>query len=147
MSSDIILIEQQLNATVEIVWQALTNATQMKHWYFATENFIAEPGFSFVMYGEKEGNFFPIHGCIIEVIKNKLLSYSWSYQSSTTTTVVSFELIKRGNQSSITFTHKGLKDIPAALTNLSAANQIVGWKNIIKKSLKNYVEKRASANL
>ena len=144
MPTDIIIVKQQLNATIDVVWLALTSATQMKNWYFAMENFIAEPGFSFVMYGEKEGKYFPINCSIIEVKKNSLLSYSWNYEGFPSTTLVSFELLQNGPQTMLTLTHEGLKDIPKEATELYAANHIAGWKNIIKKSLKDFVEKKST---
>jgi uncharacterized protein YndB with AHSA1/START domain len=144
MPVNIITVQQQLNAPVQVVWQALTNATQMKNWYFATEDFIAEPGFGFVMYGEKDGNYFPIHCCILEVVTNKRLSYSWKEESLGAATIVNFELLEIGPHTLLTLTHTGLKNTAPTLTHLAAARQMTGWENIIQQSLKDYVEEKAA---
>ena len=143
MLPETISVEKKLNAPIDVVWKALTSAKQMKNWYFAMERFIAEPGFSFTMYGEKEGKYYPIHCNIIAAEKNRLLSYSWSYEEYPTETIVSFELIEKGPQTIIKLTHKGLENIPASFNDLSVANHLIGWKQIIGKSLKAYVEKMA----
>ncbi len=143
MSPETVAVEKKLNAPIDVVWKALTSATQMKNWYFATERFIAEPGFSFIMYGEKEGRYYPIHCNIIAAEKNKKLAYTWSYEECPIETIVSFELIEKGPQTIIKLSHRGLEKIPASFTDLSVANHVIGWKHIIGKSLKKYVEKAA----
>jgi uncharacterized protein YndB with AHSA1/START domain len=141
MLSETITVEKKIKAPAELIWKALTSATQMKNWYFAMEKFIAEPGFSFTMYGEREGKYYPIHCTIVEAIKNKLLSYTWSYEEYPAETIVCFELFENDQQTILKLTHKGLQKIPASFPALSFANHVIGWKHIIGKSLKNYVEK------
>ncbi len=140
MPSEIIIVQKKINAPAAVIWKALTTATQMKNWYFAMEKFIAEPGFSFKMYGEKEGKFFAINCCIIEVQKNKLLSYTWSYEEYPADSTVSFELTQKDKQTIVKLTHTGLQNIPASYEELSIANHITGWKHIIGKLLKDYAE-------
>jgi uncharacterized protein YndB with AHSA1/START domain len=140
MASEIISFKTKLNAPGEVVWKALTTATQMKNWYFAMERFIAEPGYTFKMFGKKENKYFPINCVIISVQKNKQLSYSWSYEEFPAETIVNFELIEMGQQTILKLTHTGLEQIPASFTELSIANHAIGWKHIIAKSLKEFVE-------
>jgi len=54
MKTEPVLIERTLNASVDSVWQALTDNQKMKQWYFDIEEFEPEVGFEFKFYGGNE---------------------------------------------------------------------------------------------
>lgn len=136
--------EVLLNAPVGKVWHAITSKEEMKGWYFTIEEFKAEPGFQFKLYGEKKGVKFPISCTIKEVQPYEKLSYSWSYDDFPAETLVTFELKGMGDQTELRLTHQGLENIPQENTDVSVQNHIDGWDFIISSSFKQYIETGAS---
>jgi uncharacterized protein YndB with AHSA1/START domain len=55
-SAEQIMMEQTFNAPVARVWRALTDAGQMREWYFDLKEFKPEVGFEFEFVVEHEGN-------------------------------------------------------------------------------------------
>jgi uncharacterized protein YndB with AHSA1/START domain len=136
-----IVIERVLNASSAAVWKAITDKEEMKNWYFDIKEFIPRPGFEFKLYGERDGIQYPTSCKIIELIPEKKLSYTWSYDHNPAQTIVSFELFKEDNQTRLKLTHEGLELIPPGDKNLDRENFVEGWNYIIGTSLKNYIEK------
>ena len=139
MQTSPLIKEALLDAPVQRVWKAITNNADMKHWYFDLEEFRPEVGFRFQFYGENEGRKF-LHLCEVkEVIENKKISYTWTYDTHPdAVTLVSWELFPEGNKTRLKLTHEGLDKLPQdrdyAIDNFRA-----GWNEIVEKSLRNYV--------
>lgn len=138
-----IVTERVLKAPVEKVWKAITDADQMKQWYFDLPGFRAEAGYEFSFLGGKDPAAPYMHLCkVIEVIPNKKLLHSWRYKGYAGDTLVSFELFPEGDKTRIRLTHSGLESF--AVNNnpdLDAKNFAEGWTQIIGASLPGFVEK------
>lgn len=136
-----IVVSQTMQAPVQNVWQALTDKTQMKEWYFDLEDFKAEEGFSFTFEGGPEDRVY-LHMCTItEVVPLQKLSYSWRYKGYDGDTVVTFLLQAQGpNQTTVTLTHSGIESFGNSNSDLARHNFEQGWTDIITRSLKNFVE-------
>ena len=142
MQSEPIVIERTYNATVATVWKAITDNNEMKKWYFDIAAFKPEPGFEFQFTGQgKEGEKY-VHLCkVIEVVKEKKLTYSWRYDGFEGNSLVTFELCAQGNGTKLILTHTGLETFPATANNAFAKeNFIEGWTYITGTSLKQFVE-------
>ncbi|MGZ5189766.1 MAG: SRPBCC domain-containing protein [Flavisolibacter sp.] len=139
MQSNPLIKEALLDAPLHRVWKAITNNDDMKQWYFDLKEFKPEVGFQFQFYGENEGRKF-LHLCEVkEVIENKKISYTWTYDTHPeAVTLVSWELFPEGNKTRLKLTHEGLDKLPQerdyAIDNFKA-----GWNDIVEKSLRNYV--------
>ena len=136
-------IERVYNAPVEKVWKAITDKDQMKQWYFDLAEFKPEPGFEFQFNGEgKTGEKF-LHRCRInDIVKNKKLRYSWSYDGYEGISFVTFELFDEGGETRLKLTHEGIESFPkTANDDFAKANCAEGWTHIIGTSLKDYLEK------
>ena len=139
-SAEPIVKEVLLNAPVASVWKAITDKNEMKKWYFDLPEFEPRTGATFQFYGENEGRKF-LHLCEVkEVIVNKKISYTWSYEGQNIETLVSFELIPEGEQTRLKLTHSGLEKLPQD-RDFSKNNFDQSWTEIIQKSLKEYIEK------
>ena len=139
-----IIIEIVYNASLKKVWQAITDNNQMKQWYFDIAEFNAEVGFEFQFTGEgKEGEKY-IHLCkMMEVIPEKILKYSWRYNSYTGNSFVTFDLSAEGETTKLTLTHQGLETFPATANSAFAKENFEeGWNYIIGTSLKKFVENK-----
>jgi len=140
MNEEPIVIERAYNASPEKVWKALTDITQMKHWYFDIKEFKPEPGFKFTFYEPGEAKKF-LHRCeVTEVIPGKKLVYSWSYAMDPAITYVSFELYPEGDMTRLKLTHTGVENFSADNPDLKKQNFVEGWTEILGTSLKSFLE-------
>jgi uncharacterized protein YndB with AHSA1/START domain len=140
MNNEPFVIERTYNAPVEKVWKAITDQGQMKEWYFDIAEFKAEAGFKFQFSGKGSKGEEYLHLCEVkEVIPNKKLSYSWTYDNYEGYSVVTFELFDENGTTRLKLTHEGLETFPA-LPDFARESFVAGWTEIIGTSLKKYVE-------
>jgi uncharacterized protein YndB with AHSA1/START domain len=141
MDDKTVIVEQLFDKPVKKVWTAITDNEEMKHWYFDLKEFRPEIGFEFrFLAGPSEDNQY-LHICkITEVIPEKRISCSWRYEGYEGMTVVTFELIPEGERTSLKLSHTGLETFPGSNPDFAKENFAAGWKEIIGKNLKNYLE-------
>lgn len=133
------VIEKIFNAPIDRVWKAITDKDDMKQWYFELADFKPEKGFEFQFYGGSEDRQY-LHLCkITEVIFQRKLTYSWSYDQYEGMSYVTFELFPEGHQTRLKLTHSGLESFPK-LPDFAKESFAAGWTEIIGTSLKNFVE-------
>ena len=143
MEKDLVVKEAVLEVRADKVWRAITNSWEMEYWYFSIDDFKAEPGFEFKIYGERKGIKFPISCIVQEAVLNKVLSYTWSYDDFPAETLVRFKLNEIGGHTQLRLTHSGLEKIPGDNADVSVHNHREGWDFIIDSSLKQYLEKES----
>jgi uncharacterized protein YndB with AHSA1/START domain len=135
-----IVMERTYNAPAEKVWQALTDSSQMKQWYFDIPGFKPEVGFEFTFEGGDECKTY-VHLCrITEVEPGKKLAHTWRYEGYEGDSLVTFELFPEGDKTRLKLTHSGLQTFPADIKAFAKENFVAGWSDIIGISLKEYVE-------
>lgn len=134
------IIEKTYNAPVKTVWEALTDKSKMKQWYFDLNEFKPEVGFEFTFEGKGSQCEKYIHLCkVIDVIENKKLAYSWKYEGYPGYSVVTFELFEEGkDKTRLKLTHDGLETFPA-FKDFGRESFASGWTELIGKSLANFV--------
>jgi uncharacterized protein YndB with AHSA1/START domain len=141
MTNEPFVIERTYNASISRVWSAITDKNEMKEWYFDLKEFRAEVGFEFTFEGGPDGRVY-IHLCkVIEVIKEKKISYSWSYKGYKGESLVTFELFPEDGSTRLRLTHSGLETFPESNPDLAKKNFVAGWTDIIGRSLREYLEK------
>jgi uncharacterized protein YndB with AHSA1/START domain len=141
MNTDPFIIERTLNAPVKKVWEAISNKSEMKKWYFDLEKFKAEPGFEFSFWGGTEEHKY-LHLCkVAEAIAPKKLSYSWKYDGHAGSSLVTFELFADGTKTKIKLTHSGLHSFPADNPDFAVTNFVEGWTQIIGTNLVDFLGK------
>ncbi len=141
-----IVIEHRVLASSNNIWLALTGHELMKLWYFDIAEFRPEIGFKFQFRaGDDKQQFY--HYCqVTEVVPGQKLAYTWRYDE-TPDSLVRFELISEGNsQTLVRLTHEGLDHFPKDKPAFAKINFAEGWKHIIGKSLKEFVEKKQIEN-
>ncbi len=135
-----LVVECEFDASIELVWQCLTEPKLMKEWYFDIIEFKAEKGFKFQFEGNKDGRVY-IHLCeILEVVPLRLLKHSWAYSGYEGISYVTFELFDFGEKTLLRLTHDGLERLKGSI-DFDVNNFIQGWEHIIKKALKGFLEK------
>src|SRR5262249_47991225 len=103
-----VVIERTYNASVERVWQAITDPEQMRQWYMPLNDFRPEVGFETEFDVNGKGKIFPHIWKVTEVVPNKKISYEWKFANYPGNSVVTFELTKLGAKTKLTLTHIGL---------------------------------------
>jgi uncharacterized protein YndB with AHSA1/START domain len=137
--TEAVVIERTFNAAVARVWEALTDADEMRVWYFDLKEFKPEVGFEFEFTVEHEGTRYH-HLCkITEVIPQKKIAYTWRFAGEEGDSLVTFELFADGDKTRLKLTHEGLETFPK-LPAYARTNFEKGWTEIIGSSLKQYVE-------
>ncbi|MCL4639940.1 MAG: SRPBCC domain-containing protein [Pseudosphingobacterium sp.] len=140
MNKKIVVIERIYEATIEKVWEALTNKDQMKQWYFDVSDFKAEVGFEFQFSAENEGKIY-LHKCqVVEAKPITKIAYTWSYEGYEGQSLVTFELFSEDeNKTRLKLTHSGT-DSFLSHPDFEKADFNEGWESILGQSLRNFVE-------
>ena len=139
--TEAVVIERTFNAAVARVWEALTDADEMRVWYFDLKEFKPEVGFEFEFTVEHEGTRYH-HLCkITEVIPQKKIAYTWRYAREEGDSLVTFELFPEGDKTRLKLTHEGLETFPK-LPAYARTNCEKGWTAIIGSELKEFVERK-----
>jgi uncharacterized protein YndB with AHSA1/START domain len=147
---DAIVSEIIIAAPPERVFQALTDAGELKQWFTSAEcpvkfwdmdpradgayRYATEKG-SIVVNGVSE---FECHGHITEFDPPRILAYTWYanwHDDSTRRTLVRWDLTPRNDGTHVKVTHSGLANLPIARKDYGG-----GWREVVEK-LKAFVEK------
>lgn len=142
MKNEPFIIERTYNAPVEKVWNAITDKSEMKQWYFDLAEFKLEVGCEFQFYGgTKEKQW--LHLCkITEAVPKEKLTYTWKYDGYTGISYVTFELFAEENKTRLKLTHAGLESFPTdQVPEFKKENFVEGWTDLIGRSLKEFLEK------
>jgi uncharacterized protein YndB with AHSA1/START domain len=139
--AEAVVVERTLNAPVARVWKALTDADQMREWYFDLKEFKPQVGFEFEFVVEHEGNRYH-HLCrITEVIPEKKIAHTWRYKGEPGDSLVTFELSADGGKTRVKLTHTGIATFPKTPA-YARKNFEAGWTAIIGTELKQFVERK-----
>lgn len=137
-----IIIEQAFNASKKEMWDAITQLSQMKQWFFSDiPAFEPVTGFYTefdVRSGERN---FRHQWKIIEVVPLNLIKYQWSYEEYTGVGFVTFELLEKGTQTILHVINEGLDSFPQEIPEFSRSSCESGWIWFIKNSLKEFMER------
>jgi uncharacterized protein YndB with AHSA1/START domain len=147
---DAIVSEIEIAAPAERVFQALTDANQLKRWFTSPEcpaklwemdarlggryGYATEKG-SVVVNNVRE---FECHGEILEYDPPRVIAYTWIanwHADATRRTVVRWELTPKANGTQVKVMHSGLAQEPVARKDYSG-----GWPGVVEM-LKKFVEK------
>jgi uncharacterized protein YndB with AHSA1/START domain len=146
---DAIVSEIDIAAPPERVFQALTDAGELKIWFNSPEAPIklwemdARPGGKY-RYATRKGTIvvngvseFECHGEIIEYSPPHLLVYTWLanwHDDTARRTVVRWELTLKSGGTHVKVTHSGLASLPVARKDYAG-----GWPGVVEM-LKKFVE-------
>lgn len=137
-----VVVKQKVNAPAEKVWAALTDKAQMKEWYFDIPDFELGEHREFNFFEPGGENKYHHHAEILEIIPNKKLKHTWTYpEFSKEKTIVKWKLEEDGDGTEITLTHKGLENLHHLGKDFEKESFQNGWSEIVRKNLKEFVEK------
>lgn len=137
-------INELLEASIDKVWNAITDKESMKEWYFDIPDFKLEKGAIFNFFEPGAEKRFH-HRCeILEIIPHQKFQHTWTYPKySDGVSVVTWELVTEENNNTRVFlTHEGIENFADAGEAFKRESYLGGWTEIVDNSLKNFVEKR-----
>lgn len=132
-------LEQVYDASIQQVWQALTDEHKMRDWYFPQLiKFKPVVGFEFVF--SNDGSPYQKEWRVTKVDDGRLLAHNWLYKGYTGSSEVTFELVKEDAKTRLKLTHTGLASFPR--DPHFARNRFEdGWKQLLESNLKNHLAK------
>lgn len=133
------VLEHVYNATIEKVWQALTDEDEMREWYFPQlKKFEPIVGYKFEF--TDDGSNYKKEWAVTQVVDGKLLAHSWNYKGYPGSSEVTFKLSEEGGKTRLKLTHTGLASFPHD-AHFARHRFEEGWNQIIRSNLKKHLEK------
>ena len=144
MNDNTVFVEELIDAPVAEVWKALTDPQQMKQWSFSPDDFRPEKGFVFRFSGQGSKGENYMHLCTItDVIPEKKLQHTWTYEMIPGKSLVTFELIPEGTSTRLQLTHEGLDTFPQDNPDFAKSSFKQGWTEIITVNLVDFFKPSA----
>lgn len=144
MNTETIVIEQTYNASIETVWNAITDEDQMRKWFFEQmTEFQPEVGFETEFNVHHEGTDYLHQWKVTEVVPMRRISYTWSYGGFPGDSLVTWELSGASAGTKLLFTHTGRETIQGDPI-FSRENCEAGWKYFIHESLKAFLDQTSA---
>ncbi|WP_430412075.1 SRPBCC family protein [Kordia sp.] len=137
-----VIVTQNFEQSVETVWNAITEASQMRQWFFDNiPDFKAVVGFQTKFTVKAPSRDFLHIWTITEVIPNKKLVYNWKYEGLEGDSFVNFQLVEDGNNTKLTLTTTVVEDFSDEIPEFKHESCVAGWNYFIKEQLHNYLKK------
>lgn len=144
MKTDPIVVEQTFNAPIAAVWKAITDAEQMRQWFFEPmEDFEPEPGFETRFNVHNEGQDYLHVWNITEVVPEKRIAYEWRYEGLPGNSIVIWELSEIPDGTKLVLTHEVHEPFPKDDPAFSRESGLAGWEYFIQQSLKAFLERQS----
>jgi len=137
-----VIVEQIFNASIESVWNSITEIDQMKQWFFENiPSFKPVVGFETQFNVKAPSRDFLHMWKITEVIPMEMITYNWKYEGIPGDSFVVFELFKQDNSTLLRLTHQVQDSFPEDIPEFTRESGVEGWTYFIKNSLKEYLDK------
>ena len=137
-----IIVEQEMNKSIDVVWSAITDINQMRQWYFGNiPSFKPEVGFETRFNVQSQTRNFLHRWKVTEVIPQKLIKYNWSYEEYVGDSFVVFELFKQNSSTLLRLSHHVIDNFPDDIPEFTRESGVAGWTYFIKQRLKEFLEK------
>jgi uncharacterized protein YndB with AHSA1/START domain len=138
-----IVVEATFNTSIDKVWDAITNHSQMIQWYFDNiPAFKPEVGFETQFTIENEGRIFPHIWKITDAVMNAKITYTWKYEGYPGDAYVTFELSELEDKTKLKLTVTILEDFPDDVPEFRREACIGGWNYFLNNRLKEFLENK-----
>ena len=138
-----IIVEQTFDASIDAVWNALTEADQMRQWFFdKIPSFEPEVGFETQFNIQIEERNFRHLWKVTEVVPLQKIKYNWKYEDHPGDSYVVFELFEQDSHTTkLRLTHEVHEDFPDDIPEFERESGVQGWTYFIEQSLKEFLAK------
>lgn len=136
-----IIVQHTYGAAVDVVWRAITEAEQMRCWFFEPMGeFEPVVGFETSFDVHVEGRVYPHHWRITEVVPEQRIVYDWRYGGFPGASVVTWELEETPEGTRLTLTHEGQSSFPQDEEVFTRRSCEGGWQYFLGQNLKAFLE-------
>ena len=140
-----IVVEQFFDAAQGELWNAITNADEMKQWYFdVIPEFKAEVGFSTKFIVNAGERIFPHCWTVTQVNPGKAISYQWTFDGYPGKSISHWELTTKANKTTLRLTAEVLEPSPDNIPEFERESGVAGWNYFIKERLADYMAEKRS---
>jgi uncharacterized protein YndB with AHSA1/START domain len=137
-----VVVEQTFQASIDAVWNAITEIGQMREWYFdAIPSFQPVVGFETQFNVRDQGRDFLHMWKLTDVVPPRMITYNWKYEGYSGDSFVVFELIEQNDGTKLRLRHQVTESFPEDIAAFSREITIEGWTYFIKNTLKAFLEK------
>ncbi|MFD2564676.1 SRPBCC family protein [Aquimarina rubra] len=137
-----ITVEETFTVSIDKVWKAITDVREMRLWFFDNiESFIPEIGFETQFLVQVEDRKYTHCWKITEVIPNKKITHTWSYEEYPGDAYVTFELFKEDERTRLILSLTVTQDFPSDIPEFTRESCQQGWNYFIGERLTTYLEK------
>ena len=141
INTDPILVKQNFDAPVTVVWKAITDKEQMRQWFFAPmSDFEPEVGFKTQFNVRVEDRDYLHLWKVTEVIWQKRIAYDWRYGGFDGDSSVAWDLSETTDGTKLCLCHKGHETFSRSDSIFSRENGQAGWEYFLQQSLKAFLE-------
>ncbi len=141
MKTQPVIVERLFDASIASAWTAITVNEELKKWYFNLEDFKPKVGFKFDFLGGPEDGIQYLHLCeVTEVVEGQKIAYSWRYDNYPGNSIVTWELVEKGEQTMVRITHTGLETFAELGKDFQKESFNAGWHHFLYTALKGYLE-------
>ena len=136
-----LVVEKQLEASVETVWEAITETNKMKEWFFEQiENFEPVVGFETNFVVKSGDRIFSHLWKITQVIHEHKIVYNWKYDGYVGDSFVTFQLKPLNSGTHIRVITSIVEDFIDDIPEFQPESCITGWEYFLER-LNLYLQK------
>ena len=138
-----VIVKQNFNVPIAIIWEAITQPAQMRQWFFNNiPDFKATVGFKTSFMVKTPERDFLHEWEITNVIPFKKISYYWKYKGYKGLSLVNFELFEKGSSNTLELSHETLENFDKNIPEFTTESCTQGWQYFIQQRLKDYLAKK-----
>ena len=142
MDSEPIVVEQLFPVQPEVVWQAVTEPSLMRQWYFEQiEEFRTEVGFETHFDIEVNGRIFRHQWKVTEVVPGESITYSWRYEGYPGLGSTHWMLAKTDEGTKLTLTSTGIESFSQDIPEFTRERGQAGWEYFIQQQLPGFLSR------
>ena len=135
-----IIVEQTFNHPVDIVWNAITEHSQMIQWFFDNiPEFKAEVGFRVKFNVQALSRDFLHLWEITEVVPFQKIVYNWKYLNVKGDSYVTFAISKENEKTKLRLITKVIEDFDDNIPEFTPESCLAGWHYFINKNLTDFL--------
>jgi len=141
-----VIIEVIYQASIERVWNAITNLEEMRKWYFnMLEDFQPKVGFRTQFNVVSGDRTFKHQWEITEANAPNKIIYKWTFNGIPGASWSNFELFAEGEQTKLRLTTTGLESFPKNIPEFTIESCTAGWNYFLGGNLKEYLKNNTIA--
>lgn len=135
-----VVVSQIIQATTASVWTAITDADQMRQWFFSQiQDFQPTVGFETQFDVDHDGKVYPHIWKILESRPREQIVYDWQYQNLPGRGIVTWDLAQQETGTKLTITNEVLESFPDDDPAFQRESCVAGWEYFMG-TLKDFFE-------